>query len=83
MTEFERDSILLDLIDDLLLSNEYEKVDTLLWWCRGSTDLQLLAHLVGFTHAAAAYLPTHELIKQRYQHLVSLEEREREILSTI
>jgi hypothetical protein len=26
--EFERDSILLDLIDDLLLENEYGKVDT-------------------------------------------------------
>jgi hypothetical protein len=73
MKEFERDSILLDLIDDLLIDNEYEKVDTLLWWCRESTDLQLLSHLVGFTHAAAAHLPSHQLIRDRYKQITGEE----------
>jgi hypothetical protein len=70
MKEHKRHGILLDLIDDLLIDNEYGKVDTLLWWCRESTDLQLLSHLVGFTHAAATHLPSHQLVKDRYEALV-------------
>ena len=73
MDEFERDDHLCDLIDDILLANEYEKLDSLLWWCRESTDLQLLSHLVGFTHAAAAHLPSHQLIRDRYEELTGEE----------
>ena len=73
MKEHRRHSILLDLIDDLLLAHEYEKVDTILWWSRGSTDIQLLSHLVGFTHAAAAHLPSHQLIRDRYKELTGEE----------